>query len=151
MASGNGYVAIQSTRPLTLAYSLVDSPTGLLAWIGEKFWAWTDHDGDFLGAVSRDDLLTNVSIYWFTGTGGSSARMYYESLRTMSVLVPAFRDVPLGIAVFPKEVLYARRRWLEPDYRLTRWTEFDRGGHFAAMEEPDLLVDDVRAFFRPLR
>jgi microsomal epoxide hydrolase len=151
MASGNGYVAVQSTRPLTLAYGLEDSPTGLLAWIADKFWAWTDHDGDFLGAVSRDDLLTNVSIYWFTGTGGSSARMYYESLRTGSVLVPGFRDVPLGMAVFPKEILYARRRWLEDDHRITRWTELERGGHFAGLEEPDLLVDDVRAFFRGLR
>jgi microsomal epoxide hydrolase len=151
MANGSGYVAIQSTRPQTLAYSLSDSPVGLLAWIADKFWAWTDHDGDFLTAVSRDDLLTNVSIYWFTGTGGSSARMYYESLRSGSVMPPPFRDVPLGVAVFPKELLYARRRWLEADYDIARWTELDRGGHFAALEEPDLLVDDVRAFFRPLR
>jgi epoxide hydrolase len=151
MQNGSGYVAVQSTRPLTLAYSLVDSPVGLLAWIADKFWAWTDHDGDFLSAVSRDDLLTNVSMYWFTGTGGSAARMYYESLRSGSVMVPAFRDVPLGVAVFPKELIYARRRWLEPDYRIARWTELDRGGHFAALEEPDLLIDDVRAFFRPLR
>jgi microsomal epoxide hydrolase len=151
MTTGNAYVAIQSTRPQNLAYAFADSPVGLLAWIGEKFWAWTDHDGDFLTAVSRDDLLTNVSLYWFTGTGGSSTRMYYESMRSGAVVVPPFRDVPLGVAVFPKEILYARRRWVEPDYRLTRWTEFDRGGHFAALEEPDLLVDDVRAFFRPLR
>jgi pimeloyl-ACP methyl ester carboxylesterase len=151
MTSGNGYVAIQSTRPQSLAYSLTDSPVGLLAWITEKFWAWTDHEGDFLSAVSRDDLLTNVSIYWFTGTGGSSARMYYESMRSGGVMPPPFRDVPLGVAMFPKEVLYTRRRWVEADYDITRWSEFDRGGHFAALEEPDLLVDDMRAFFRPLR
>jgi pimeloyl-ACP methyl ester carboxylesterase len=92
-----------------------------------------------------------VSIYWFTGTGGSSARMSFESLRTGTVLVPGFRDVPLGIAVFPKEVLYARRRWVEDDHRITRWTELARGGHFAALEEPGLLIDEVRAFFRELR
>jgi microsomal epoxide hydrolase len=151
MKNGSGYVAIQSTRPQSLAYSFSDSPVGLLAWITEKFWAWTDHDGDLLSAVSRDDLLTNVSIYWFTGTGGSSARMYYESLRSGAVMVPPFRDVPLGVAVFPKELLYARRRWVESDHDIIHWTEFDRGGHFAALEEPDLLLDDVRAFFRPLR
>lgn len=151
VSTGNGYVAIQSTKPQTLAFSLVDSPVGLLAWIAEKFWAWTDHDGDFLEAVSRDDLLTNVSIYWWTGTAGSAARMYYESLRSGSVVVPAFREVPLGVASFPKEILWARRRWVEDDHRIARWSEFERGGHFAAMEEPDLLLEDVRAFFRDLR
>jgi microsomal epoxide hydrolase len=151
MTTGSGYVAIQSTKPQTLAFSFSDSPVGLLAWIVEKFWAWTDHDGDLLAAVSRDSLLDNVSLYWYTNTGGSSARMYYESLRSGAVVVPTFRNVPLGVAVFPKEVLYGRRRWIDDQYDIRRWTEFDRGGHFAAMEEPDLLVDDVRAFFRALR
>jgi len=151
LANGTGYVAIQSTRPQTLAFGLTDSPVGLLSWIAEKFWTWTDHDGELFDAVSRDDLLTDVSIYWFTGTAGSSARLYYESARTGSIYVPPFRDTPIGVASFPKEALGTRRRWVEAGYDLRHWTDLDRGGHFAAMEEPDLLVNDVREFFRPLR
>jgi microsomal epoxide hydrolase len=150
LSTGSGYVAIQSTRPQTLAYSLVDSPVGLLSWILEKFWAWTDNDGRVTDAVSADELLTNVSIYWFTRTGGSSARLYYESLRSNAVRVPAI-SVPLGVANFPGEIIGARRRWVERENNLVHWSEFDRGGHFAALEEPDLLIDDVRAFFRKLR
>jgi microsomal epoxide hydrolase len=150
LTTGNGYVAIQSTRPQTLAYGLVDSPVGLLSWILEKFWAWTDNDGNPTDAVPRDELLTNVSIYWFTKTAGSSARLYYESLRSEAVRVPA-TTVPLGVANFPGEIIGARRRWVERENNLVHWTEFDRGGHFAALEEPDLLVDDVRSFFRGLR
>jgi microsomal epoxide hydrolase len=149
--TGSGYVAIQSTRPQTLAYGLVDSPVGLLSWIFEKFWAWTDNDGRVFDAVSRDELLTNVSIYWFTKTGGSSARLYYESLGSGAVRVPALTKVPLGVANFPAEIISARRRWVERDNNLVHWSEFDRGGHFAALEEPDLLVDDIRTFFRGLR
>ncbi len=151
MKSGQGYVAIQSSKPQTLAYGLVDSPVGLLAWITEKFWAWTDHTGRFEDAVSRDELLTDVSIYWFTATAGSSARMYYESMASMAVLPPPTKDVPLGVASFPAEILMGRRRWLEPDNDVRHWREFDRGGHFAALEEPDLLLGDIRDFFRPLR
>ena len=151
MTTGNGYVSIQSTRPQTLAYGLVDSPVGLLGWITEKLWAWTDNDGDVLAAVPPDEQLTNVAIYWFTGTAGSSARLYYESMRTGAMLPPAFPDVPLGVAAFPKEIVGCRRRWVEQDYDIRRWTEMERGGHFAALEEPDLLVDEVREFFRPLR
>jgi pimeloyl-ACP methyl ester carboxylesterase len=151
MTTGQGYVAIQSTRPQTLAYGLLDSPVGLLAWIIEKFWAWTDNEGRLEDAISIDELLTNVSIYWFTRTAGSSARMYYESMATMSVIAPATTRVPLGVASFPKEVLMARRRWIEGANQVVHWSEFDRGGHFAALEEPELLVDDIRAFFRDLR
>ncbi len=151
LTTGSGYVAIQSTRPQTLAYGLVDSPVALLSWIAEKFWAWTDNDGTIESAVPIDDLLTNVSIYWFTGTGGSSARMYYESLRSGAARTPPTKDVPLGVASFPKEIVFARRRWVERDNDLVQWSEFDRGGHFAALEEPDLLLDDVRAFFRTRR
>jgi microsomal epoxide hydrolase len=150
LATGSGYVAIQSTRPQTLAYSLVDSPVGLLSWILEKFWAWTDNDGRVTDAVSADELLTNVSIYWFTRTGGTSARLYYESLRSNAVRVPPI-SVPLGVANFPGEIIGARRRWVERENNLVHWSEFDRGGHFAALEEPDLLVGDIRAFFRKLR
>jgi microsomal epoxide hydrolase len=151
LTTGSGYVAIQSTRPQTLAYGLVDSPVGLLSWIAEKFWAWTDNDGRIEDAVPRDELLTNVSIYWFTKTGGSSARLYYESLGSGAVRVPSTPKVPLGVANFPMEIISARRRWVERENNLTHWSELDRGGHFAALEEPDLLVDDVRAFFRKVR
>ncbi|HEX7097211.1 MAG TPA: epoxide hydrolase [Acidimicrobiales bacterium] len=151
MTRGNGYVAIQSTRPQTLAYALTDSPVGLLSWILEKFWAWTDNNGDPFEAVTPDELLTNVSIYWFTRTAGSSARMYYESLGSNAVRAPSTKKVPLGVANFPMEIMGARRAWIERDNDLVHWTEHDRGGHFAALEEPDLFVDDVRAFFRLVR
>ncbi|HEX4018744.1 MAG TPA: epoxide hydrolase [Frankiaceae bacterium] len=151
MKSGQGYVAIQSSKPQTLAFSLVDSPVGLLAWITEKFWAWTDHTGRFEDAVSRDELLTDVSIYWFTSTGGSSARMYYESMASMAVIAPPTKEVPLGVASFPAEILMGRRRWMEPSNDVRHWNEFDRGGHFAALEQPDLLLGDIREFFRALR
>jgi epoxide hydrolase len=151
LTSGSGYVAIQSTRPQTLAYGLVDSPVGLLSWILEKFWAWTDNDGRPTDAVARDELLTNVSIYWHTKTAGSSARLYHESLGSGAVRVPAITKVPLGVANFPMEIISARRRWVERESNLVHWSEFDRGGHFAALEQPDLLVDDIRTFFRGLR
>jgi microsomal epoxide hydrolase len=151
MSKGQGYVGIQSSKPQTLAFALVDSPVGLLAWIAEKFWAWTDHDGKFEDAVSRDELLTDVSIYWFTGTAGSSARMYYESIASMAALPPSTQEVPLGVASFPGEILMARRRWVEPTNDVRHWREYDRGGHFAALEVPDVLLDDIREFFRPLR
>lgn len=151
LASGSGYVAIQSTRPQTLGYGLSDSPAGLLSWILEKFWAWTDNDGNVFDAVSRDEILTDVSIYWFTNTANSAARLYYESLGSNAVRVPATTQVPLGVANFPMEIMGARRRWVERDNNLVHWSEFDRGGHFAALEEPDLLLDDIRTFFRSLR
>jgi pimeloyl-ACP methyl ester carboxylesterase len=150
-AEGSGYMAIQSTRPQSLAYGLNDSPVGLLAWIGEKFHAWTDNDGDVEDAVSLDALLTDVTIYWVTQTAGSSARMYYESLNSMAVATPPVTGLPVGVASFPKEILGAARKWAERDHNIVHWTEMPRGGHFAAMEEPDLFVADVRTFFRGLR
>jgi microsomal epoxide hydrolase len=150
-AEGSGYMAIQSTRPQSLAYGLNDSPVGLLAWIGEKFHAWTDNDGDVEDAVSLDALLTDVTIYWVTQTAGSSARMYYESLNSMAVATPPVTALPVGVASFPKEILGAARKWAERDHNIVHWTEMPRGGHFAAMEEPDLFVADVRTFFRGLR
>jgi epoxide hydrolase len=149
-ATGSGYGAIQSTRPQTLAYGLTDSPAGQLAWIVEKFGEWTD-DGLPHEAVDRDQLLTNVTVYWLTGTAGSSARLYYESSRSQAWGPPAPDGVPTGVAVFPREIVSPIRRFAELADRIVRWTEFDRGGHFAAMEVPDLLVGDVREFFRPLR
>ncbi|MGW4527486.1 epoxide hydrolase family protein [Amycolatopsis sp. NPDC004378] len=145
MAQPAGYFRQQATRPQTLAYGLTDSPVGQLAWIAEKFAEWTDPTS----TVSDDELLTNVMLYWLTGTANSSARIYYESLAVRGA--PMTFDAPLGVAVFPHELVLAVRPLVERQHRVTRWTEFDRGGHFAALEAPDLLVPDVRAFFREHR
>jgi microsomal epoxide hydrolase len=149
-STGSGYFAVQSTRPQTLAYGLTDSPAGQLAWITEKFGEWTD-GGWPDEAVDRDQLLTNVTLYWLTGTAGSSARLYYETARSRAWGPPAVSGVPTGVAVFPREIAPPIRRFAERSDNIVHWSEFDRGGHFAAMEVPDLLVGDVRAFFRPLR
>ncbi|MGX7678484.1 epoxide hydrolase family protein [Jatrophihabitans sp. DSM 45814] len=149
-ATGMGYSAIQGTRPQTLAYGLTDSPAGQLAWILEKFYAWTDSENSPEDAIDRDTLLTNVMIYWLTATAGSSARLYAESLKGISrTLVSS--DAPTGVAVFPKELTVPIRRIAERTNNITRWTEFEHGGHFAALEQPGPLVDDIRAFFRDLR
>jgi epoxide hydrolase len=147
--TGSGYGLIQSTRPQTLAYALTDSPAGQLAWITEKFGEWID--GDLPDdAIDRDQLLTNVSVYWFTGTAGSSARLYFESARSRG-WAQAPSSAPTGVAVFPAEIAPPIRRFAELSNAIVHWTEFDRGGHFAAMEQPDLLVADVRQFFRMFR
>ena len=153
MASERGYSQIQSTKPQTLGYALNDSPAGLAAWIVEKFRAWCDCDGDIEKKFTKDELLTNVMIYWATATATSSARIYYESRVAGSVAGQntARVQVPTACALFPKEISVPPRRWVEARYNLTRWTEMPRGGHFAALEEPGLLVEDVRAFFRDLR
>jgi len=149
-STGSGYGAIQSTRPQTLAYGLTDSPAGQLAWIAEKFGEWTD-DGLPDQAVDRDQLLTNVTLYWLTATAGSSARLYYEAARSGGWGPPAASTAPTGVAVFPKEIAKPVRRLAELSNHIVHWAEYDRGGHFAAMEVPDLLVGDVRDFFRALR
>jgi epoxide hydrolase len=149
-STGSGYYAIQSTRPQTLAYGLTDSPAGQLAWIAEKFGEWTD-DGPPDEAVGRDRLLTNVTLYWLTGTAGSSARLYYEAGRSGDWGPPKPSAVPTGVAVFPREIAPPIRRFAEQSNNIVHWAEFDRGGHFAAMEVPDLLVGDVREFFRRFR
>jgi pimeloyl-ACP methyl ester carboxylesterase len=149
LQDGAGYAILQSTRPQTLAYGLTDSPAGQLAWIVEKFKEWTDPAAELPeDAVDRDQLLTNVSLYWLTRTAGSSARMYHESARLWGQ-PPERSEVPSGVAVFPNDP--GIRRFDEREHNVVHWSEFDRGGHFAAMEAPDLLVGDVRAFFRPLR
>lgn len=146
----SGYAIVQSQKPQTLAFALADSPAGQLAWIVEKFHDWTDNGGAPEDAVDRDLLLTNVSLYWFTNTGGTSANLYRGADATWGM--PSVSTAPTGIAVFPKEIAAPSRALAERDNpKIVRWTEFDRGGHFAAMEEPDLLVGDVRAFFRGLR
>ncbi len=181
------YGAIQGTRPLTLSYGLNDSPAGLAAWIVDKFWAWSDHGGNLESSFTKDELLTNITIYWVTETMPSSVRIYYESRgdptgsarrgpsreawrggRGPPPSPPDQRahppppregvrprrprnDVPAGVALFPKEINVPPRKWVEKHYNLVHWTEMPRGGHFAALEQPQLLVDDVRKFFRVLR
>jgi epoxide hydrolase len=145
-----GYNALQSTRPHTLAYSLTDSPAGQLAWIVEKFKEWTDDAKELPEeAVDRDEMLTNVTVYWVTRTAGPSAQIYYENAHSMSWAPPERSPVPTAVANFAQDV--AIRRFAEPAHTIAQWTEFDRGGHFAAMETPDLLVSDIRKFFRALR
>lgn len=146
-AVGTGYADLQGTRPQTVSFGLSDSPVGQLAWILEKFWEWTDPARELPeDAVELDHLLTNVSIYWFTNTSASSANLYYENRKATDDLEPG---VPIGVAVFPTDP--AIRRVLARRHRIVHWSEFTRGGHFAALEAPDLLVDDIRAFFRQVR
>jgi pimeloyl-ACP methyl ester carboxylesterase len=148
-AEGKGYLQIQGTRPQTLAYGLTDSPVAQLAWIVEKVKEWTDPAAELPeDAVDRDQLLTNVSLYWFTRSGASAATFLYEAAhatREWGAPSPA----PTGFAVFGEGSLM--RRALDPDHKVEHWSEFDRGGHFPAMEVPDLLVGDIRAFFRRFR
>jgi pimeloyl-ACP methyl ester carboxylesterase len=146
---GTGYSKQQSTRPQTLGYGLVDSPAGQAAWILEKFWAWTDCDGHPENVLTRDELLDNVMLYWLPAAGASSARLYWESFRSFGREAVT---VPMGGAIFPKEIIRPSRRWAERRYTdIRRWTEMERGGHFAALEQPTALVEDVRAFFRLVR
>ena len=146
----SGYAMEQGTKPQTLGAALNDSPAGLLAWIVEKFRTWSDCDGDVERAFTRDQLLTNVMVYWVTGTITSSTRLYWEHQhsRTGEDALPAFVDVPTGIARYPKEPLRIPRPWVERRYRVTHWVDMPRGGHFAAMEQPELFAEDLRAFFR---
>ena len=142
-----GYIQIQSTRPQTLAYSFADSPVGQLAWVVEKFKEWADPAVE----LDRDRVLTDVTLYWLTNTGGSSAQLYYEAANDPSMWGPKERGtVPTGVAVFTQHDI-AIRPLAERDHNVVHWSEFDRGGHFAALEAPDLLVDDVREFFRVIR
>jgi pimeloyl-ACP methyl ester carboxylesterase len=150
-AEGSAYQDIQGTKPQTLGYGLNDSPAGLAAWIVEKFHGWTDNDGNPESAIGRDKILTNVTLYWVTESIASSTRIYYESRHTPATRPVRYVDVPTGVAVFPKEIYFVPRRWAETRYNVVRWTMMPRGGHFAALEEPDLLLEDVRAFFRDLR
>jgi len=148
-----GYAAIQATRPQTLAYGLQDSPAGLAAWIVEKFRAWSDCDGDVSSRFSLDDLLTTITIYWATGTINSANRSYYEARRNPDPLPAGERiPAPACIAMFPGEAeLIVPRSFADRCYRVEHWTDMPRGGHFAAMEEPELLAGDIRTFFRNRR
>jgi pimeloyl-ACP methyl ester carboxylesterase len=146
----SGYSKQQSTRPQTVGYGLADSPSGQAAWIIEKFWAWTDCDGHPENVLTRDELLDNVMLYWLPDAGASSARLYWESFRDLP-FDPV--QVPVACSVFPKEIIRASERWAKAQYgdRLHSFNELDRGGHFAAFEQPETFVDEIRAAFRPLR
>lgn len=159
LADHKAYGAIQGTRPQTLGYGLNDSPAGLAAWIVDKFWAWSDHGGNLENSFTKDELLTNIMIYWVTETMPSSVRIYYESQhnlprpKSMTDHQGTGRAAPMGYALFPKEINVPPRAWVERNQgsRMIHWTEMPRGGHFAALEQPQLLADDVRAFFRKVR
>ncbi len=145
-----GYAQLQGTRPQTVAYGLTDSPAALAAWLYEKLWAWTDHDGDLRQVLDDDTVLDDVTLYWLTGTAGSAARLYWESLSEATM----DRDVslPMGITSMPADTTRAPRAWAQEWFHdLTFWSEPERGGHFAAWEQPERFVGDVRACFRALR
>ena len=142
-----GYQAIQGTKPQTLAVGLTDSPVGLCAWILEKFWTWSDHGDDLWTDVDKDRFCTNLMLYWLTDTVGSAARIYHEFQQAEERALAIGVEVPTAGAVFPKEIYKASRRWASTRFNVTHWNEFDRGGHFAALEEPDLLIGDIRSFF----
>jgi len=144
-----GYSTQQSTRPQTVGYALADSAAGQAAWILEKFWAWTDCDGHPENVLTRDELLDNVMMYWATNSATSSARIYWESFARAR---PIEVRVPVGVTVYPKEIVTPVRKWMEADYpNICYWSEQPRGGHFAAFEQPELFVDDVRKCFRQFR
>jgi microsomal epoxide hydrolase len=148
-----GYVSIQGTKPQTLSFALTDSPAGLAAWIVEKFRTWSDCDGDVESVFSRDELLANISLYWFTGAIGSSFFPYYFRLhRPWPIPAGATIAVPTGYTEFPREILCPPRSLAARTYTdIRRWTVMPRGGHFAAMEQPQALASEIIEFFRPLR
>jgi pimeloyl-ACP methyl ester carboxylesterase len=155
-ASESGYSAEHATRPQTIGYALVDSPVALCAWITEKFWSWADCDGDLESVITRDELLDNLMLYWLPATGASSARLYWESIgRVNEWITGEVTDtvsVPVGCSIFPKELQRPSRRWAARRFTDIRyWNEPERGGHFAALEQPDLFAREVRAFFRVVR
>jgi pimeloyl-ACP methyl ester carboxylesterase len=147
----SGYSKEQSTRPQTLGYGLTDSPVGQAAWIIEKFWAWTDCQGHPENALTRDELLDNVMMYWLPGAAASSARMYWESFRVITQKQEAV-NIPTGVSIFPREIFRASRRWVEERFKhLVHYNVLDKGGHFAAFEQPDIFVDELRTCFRHMR
>ena len=152
----SGYSREHATRPQTIGYALVDSPVALCAWIVEKLWGWTDHDGDLGTALSRDQVLDNVMLYWLPRAGASSARLYWESMAQVNEWISgSIADtvgVPVAGTVFPRELQRPSRRWAQRRFTDIRyWNEPDRGGHFAAFEQPERFVAEVRAAFRALR
>lgn len=155
MANEVGYQQIQGTKPQSLGVALNDSPAGLAAWIVEKFHGWSDIDQQSVNGLdakfTKDEILTDISVYWFTASITASTRIYYESRNFPASEPLGFISVPTAGALFPAEIYITPRLWAESQYNIVRWTPMPRGGHFAAMEEPELLLEDVRAFFRSLR
>jgi epoxide hydrolase len=152
----SGYSQEHATRPQTIGYGLVDSPTALAAWIVEKFWSWTDHGGSLDNVLTRDELLDNLMLYWLPGTGASAARLYWESIGQVNEWISGSGadtvDIPVGCSVFPRELQRPSRRWAEKRFTDIRyWNEPARGGHFAAFEQPELFAEEVRSFFRLVR
>jgi epoxide hydrolase len=146
---GNGYAQQQRTRPQTLGYGLADSPVGQAMWIFEKFHEWTDRDGDPFSVLSADEMLDNIMLYWLTNSGASSARLYWESFGSFAA---GAVDVPTACSLFPKEIFPPSRRWADKRYRnIVYWNELPKGGHFAAFEQPELFVDELRKGFRGMR
>ena len=147
----SGYSKQQSTRPQTLGYALVDSPSGQAAWVIEKFWSWMDCDGHPENVLSRDELLDNVMMYWLPGTAASSARLYWQSFGTTADALTVV-ECPTGCSIFPKEIFRSSKRWAEKRFtNLIHWNELDKGGHFAALEVPEVFVGEVRDCFRSMR
>jgi pimeloyl-ACP methyl ester carboxylesterase len=146
----SGYAKEQSTRPQTVGYGLADSPAGQAAWILEKFWAWTDSNGNPENALTRDEMLDDIMLYWIPNSAASSARLYWESFGKWGLFDPV--RVPVGFSIFPKEIVGASRRWAEKRYQnLVYWNRLDRGGHFAALEQPELFVKELRSCFGKMR
>jgi pimeloyl-ACP methyl ester carboxylesterase len=147
--SDSGYSKQQSTRPQSLGYGLADSPAGQAAWVYEKMWAWTDNNGAPEDALTRDEMLDNIMLYWLPGNAASSARLYWESFASFA---STKLDIPVGVSIFPKEIFRPSRRWAEKRMsNIIHWNELDRGGHFAAWEQPDLYAREIRACFRQVR
>jgi pimeloyl-ACP methyl ester carboxylesterase len=152
MDAEGAYARIQATRPQSLAYAFNDSPVGLAAWMVEKFRAWSDCNGEVERVFTKDELLTFISIYWFTQTISSSMRLYWEARRNPLRFESGEQvRVPCAVAVFPKEIVMPPRTWVERVYNVQRWSRMAKGGHFAAFEQPDLLARDIRLFFRSLQ
>jgi pimeloyl-ACP methyl ester carboxylesterase len=150
-ATEGAYAAMHRTKPQTAAFGLTDSPTGLAAWIVEKLRVWSDCDGDIERSFTRDEILTNVTLYWLTGTIGSSMRMYHANAAIPPAQLARRVDVPSGFSLFPGDIVRPPRAWLERTANVVRVTEPARGGHFAPFEEPELYAEELRAFFRPYR
>ena len=145
----SGYSTQQRTRPQTVGYGLVDSPVGLAGWIFEKMWAWTDNSGSPFDALSRDQILDNIMLYWLPANGASSARLYWESFGSFA---PQEIELPVAVSAFPKEILPTPRKWAERNYRnLVHWGDMEKGGHFAAWEQPEAFVAELRAAFAKMR
>jgi pimeloyl-ACP methyl ester carboxylesterase len=150
---GSGYSKEQSTRPQTLGYGLADSPSGQAAWVMEKYWAWTDCKGHPENALTRDELLDNVMMYWLTDSGASSGRIYWESFNnTIAGIGQTTIDMPTGCSIYPHEIFRSSRRWAEKTFtNLVHFNTLDEGGHFAAFEQPVVFVEELRTCFRALR